>query len=41
MLDIGVSSTGAGVDVGISVGRDVGKLQDDNPRLSKMTAIQR
>jgi hypothetical protein len=39
-LDVGVSSPVAGMDAGASVGRDIGKLQDDNPRLNAMTTIQ-
>jgi len=41
MPDVGVSSTGMGVDAFVSVGWDVGKLQDDNPRFNTMTAIQK
>jgi hypothetical protein len=41
MLEVGVSSTGVGVDAGAAVGWDLGKLQDDNPRFNTITAIQR
>jgi len=41
MLDVGVSSTGEGTDVDTCFSWDVGKLQDDNPRLNRITAIQK
>jgi len=40
VLEVGVSSMGVGVEAGAAVGWDLGKLQDDNPRLKTMTAIQ-
>jgi len=41
LLDVGVSSIGAGMDEGFSVVWDVGRLQDDTPRTAAMTAIQK
>jgi hypothetical protein len=39
LLDVGVSSTGAGVDVGTSVGWATCKLQANDPRLNTRTNI--
>jgi hypothetical protein len=41
MLEGGVSSTGEGVDVVISIVCDEGRLQDDTPMTAAMTDTQR
>jgi hypothetical protein len=41
MLDVGVSSIGAGADVGVSVVWDADKLQDDTPMTTAMLIIHK
>jgi hypothetical protein len=40
-LEVGVSSTGVRVEAGLAVDWAPGKLQEANPRLKAMTAIQK
>jgi hypothetical protein len=40
LLDVGVSSIGVGVEAGISVVWEVGRLQDDTPMMAAIRALQ-